>query len=96
VRPQCAAIAQFDIHAGVVLRETRHLNAAMDWHFQFVNPARKDPLDVVLPQPETVGVAGGEIADIQPHTSEPGHLRLLPLPEEPIGNAALIENLEGT
>ena len=48
-----------------------------------------------LPQPETVGVAGGKAAEIEMDPGKPGGLRLLPLGEEPIGNAALIEDLEG-
>ena len=95
LRPQRAAVAQFDIHAGVVLRETRHFNAAIDRHLELVDPAGEDPLDVVLPQPETVGVAGGKAAEIEMDPGKPGGLRLLPLGEEPIGNAALIEDLEG-
>ena len=95
LRPQRAAIAQFDIHAGVVLRETRHFNAAIDRHLELVDPAGEDPLDVVLPQPETVGVAGGKAAEVEMDPGKPDGLRLLPLGEEPIGNAALIEDLEG-
>ena len=95
LRPQRAAVAQLDIDAGVVLREARHLNAAIDRHLELVDPAGEDPLDVVLPQPETVRVAGGKVADVEMDPGEPGDLRLLPLGEEPIGNAALIENLDG-
>jgi hypothetical protein len=95
LRLQRAAVAQFDIHAGVVLRETRHFNAAIGRHLELVDPAGEDPLDVVLPQPETVGVAGGKAAEIEMDPGKPGGLCLLPLGEEPIGNAALIEDLEG-
>jgi hypothetical protein len=50
---------------------------------------------MALPQPETVGVAGGKAADVELDPGKPGDLRPLPLGEEPIGNAALIEDLEG-
>ena len=95
LRPQRAAVAQLDIDAGVVLRETRHFDAAIDRHPELVDPAGEDPLDVVLPQPEPVGVAGGKAADVEMDPGKPGGLRLLPLGEEPIGDAALIEDLEG-
>jgi hypothetical protein len=49
---------------------------------------------VVLPQPETVGVAGGKAAEIEMDPGKPGGLRFLPLRQKPVGNAALIENLD--
>ena len=64
-RPQRLAVGQLDVDAGVVLREARHLASAMDRHRQLVDPAGQDALDVVLPQPEPVGVPGGEVADVQ-------------------------------
>jgi hypothetical protein len=48
---------------------------------------------VVLPQPEAVRVASGKAAEIEMDTGEPCDLRLLPLGEESICNAALIEDL---
>jgi len=45
-------IAQLDVNAGVVLRESRHLESAIDRHAQLVDPAGEDALDVVLSQPE--------------------------------------------
>ena len=64
-RPQRLAVGQLDVDAGVVLREARHLTSAIDRHRQLADPAGQDALDVVLPQPEPVGVAGGKVADVQ-------------------------------
>ena len=50
---------------------------------------------MVLPQPEPVRVAGREIADVQTHAGEARHLRDLSLSEESVGDAALIEDLDG-
>ena len=94
-RPQRLAVGQLDVDAGVVLRETRHLTSAIDRHRQLVDPAGEYALDVVLPQREPVIVPGGKIADVQRDPGEPCDLRHLPLREEPIGDSALIENLDG-
>src|SRR4029078_8917702 len=94
-RPQALAITEFDVNAGVILRETGHFASAINRYRQFVDPAGEYALDVVLPQPEHVIVPGRKIADVQ---SDPGELCDLsrpPLREEPIGDSALIENLDG-
>jgi hypothetical protein len=70
-RPQRLAIAQLDVNAGVVLRETGHFTSAIDRHRQLVDPAGEYALDVVLPQPEPVIVPGRKIADVQ---RDPGEL----------------------
>ena len=95
LRPQRLAVGQLDVDAGVVLREARHLASAIDRHRQLVDPAGQDALDVVLPQPEPVGVPGGKVADVQRDAGEPRDLGHLPLREEPIGDPALIEDLDG-
>jgi hypothetical protein len=93
-RPQRLAVGQLDFDAGVVLRETRHLTSAIEQHRQLGDPAREYALDVVLPQPEPVVVPGGEVADVQAALGEALDLGNLSLREEPIGDAALIENLD--
>ena len=50
---------------------------------------------MVLPQPEAVVVPGGEVADVQRGPGEARDLRLLSLREEPIGDPALVEDLDG-
>ncbi len=60
LRPQRSAVAELDVDAGGVLGEARRLDAAIDRHLELVDPAGEDPLDVLLPQPETVGMAGGK------------------------------------
>ncbi len=94
-RPQRPAVGQLDVYAGVVLRETGHLQSAIDRHPQLVDPAGEYSLDVVLPQPEPVVVPGGKVADVQTDPGEPGDLGHLPRREEPISDSALIENLDG-
>ena len=49
---------------------------------------------MVLPQPENVIVPGGSVADVQGYV-EVHDLMHLSLREEPIGDAALIEDLDG-
>ena len=46
-------------------------------------------------QREPVVVAGGEVADVQRDPGEACDLHRLPLGEEPVGDAALIEHLDG-
>ena len=50
---------------------------------------------MVLPQREDVVVPGGKVADVQRDHVEAHDLRHLSLREEPIGDSALIENLDG-
>ena len=69
--------------------------AVVDRHRQLGDPAGEDALDVLLPQPEPVGMPGGKVADVQADPGEPRDLGHLPLREEPIGDAALIEDLDG-
>ena len=78
----------------VVLREARHLAAAVEGDGQLVDPAGQDALDVVLPQPEPVGVAGGEAGEVEPGAAERGDLGHLPLRQEPLGDPALVEHLD--
>ena len=95
LRPQRPAIAELDIDAGIVLREACHLDTAIGRHLELLDPAGQYALDMDLPQPEPVIVPGGEIADVQPSSGEISGLRFLPLRQKSIGDAALIENLEG-
>src|SRR5262249_61765745 len=92
---QRAAVGQLDVDAGAVLREPRHLTSAIERHRQLADPAGQDALDVVLPQPEPVRVAGGKVADVQTDPGEPRHLSDLTLREEPVGDPTLIEDLDG-
>jgi hypothetical protein len=81
--------------AGVVLRESGHFTFAIDRHPKLVDPAGQYALDVVLPQREPVVVPRGKVADVQRDPGEPRDLGHLSLREEPIGDSALIENLDG-
>ena len=92
-RPERLTVGERDVDAGVVLRETSHLTSAIDRHRQLADPLGQDALDMVLPQPENVIVPGGSVADVQGYV-EVHDLMRLSLREEPIGDAALIEDLD--
>ena len=92
--PQRLAVGERDVDAGVVLREAGHLASAMDRHAELIDPAGQDALDVVLPEPERVGMPGGKVADIQSDAGELPDVRHLSLAEEPIRDSALIEDLD--
>jgi hypothetical protein len=51
---------------------------------------------VLLPQPQPVGVPGGEVADVETDHGEPRDLGHLPLRQEPLGDPTLIEDLDGS
>ena len=74
--------------------KARHLSSAIERHCQLADPAGEDALDVVLPQPEPVGVARGKVADVQGGPGERSDLHRLPLREEPIDDSTLIEDLD--
>jgi hypothetical protein len=95
LRPQRLAVGQLDVDARVVLRETGHVTPAMDRHRQLADPAGQYALDVVLPQPKPVVVAGGKVADVQTDRGESPDLGHLSLREEPIGDSTLIEDFDG-
>jgi len=83
------------VDAGAVLGEPRHLASAVEGRSQLLHPVGKDALDVVLPQPETVRMPGRKVADIQAGVAKPCNLRHLPLGEEPPGDTALVQDLNG-
>ncbi len=93
-RPQRLAVGHLDLDPGAVLDEPHHFTFSIDRHLELADPAGQDALDVVLPQPEPVGVPRGEVADVQRGPGERSHLRHLSLGKEPIGDTALIENLD--
>ncbi|MHC2215389.1 hypothetical protein ACVIGV_000777 [Rhizobium leguminosarum] len=92
--PELGTIREFNGDAGIVLRETRYLKAAIDRHRQFPDPAGQNALDMLLPQRQPIIVPGRKIADIQTRDREARDLGYLPFREEPVDDAPLIENLE--
>jgi len=93
-RPQPLAVGQFHVDARVILREARHLASAVDQHPQLADPVGQDPLDVVLPEPERVRVAAGEVADVQLDAGEVHDRIRRPPRNEPVGDPALVEDLD--
>jgi hypothetical protein len=94
LRPQRVTIIERNIDTGFVLSEARHLAAPINRHAQLLDPAGEDALDMRLPQCKNVRMASRKIADVQRHSGEPNGVRLFPLGEEPIGDAALIEDFD--
>ncbi len=95
LRPQRPAVGELDVDAGFALPEARHLTSAVDRHLELSDPAGQDALDVLLPEPEPVGMPGWKVADVQGNPRERPDLGHLPFREEPIGDAALVEDLDG-
>ncbi|GFG82456.1 hypothetical protein MPRG_57320 [Mycobacterium paragordonae] len=50
---------------------------------------------MALPQRKSVGVPGGEIADVQTDLREAGQLGHFTLLDEPVSDPALVEDLDG-
>jgi hypothetical protein len=94
-RPQRLAVGEVDVDTCVVLREPGHLTPAIDRHRQLADPAGQYALDMVLPQPQPVGMPGGKVADVQSTPAEALDLGNLSLREKPIGDSTLIEDLDG-
>jgi hypothetical protein len=80
---------QLDVDAVAVLREARHLTVAKDRNPQPFDPARQDRLEVALRERKPVVVTSREVADVHDDLGD------LPRREEPLGDAALIEHLDG-
>jgi hypothetical protein len=64
-RSQRPILGKVDVDAGVVLGEASDLEPTTNRHAQLLDPADQDPLEVALPQPQRVGVPGGQAADVQ-------------------------------
>jgi hypothetical protein len=95
LRSEGRAVVKRGIDAARVLRDAHHLVAAEDGHAELDDPLGQDRLELALPEGEPVVVAGGEVADVEGDAGEPLHLHRLPGREEAIGDAALVEHLDG-
>ena len=84
-----------DVDTGVVLAKTDDLDAVADLHPELVDPASEDPLDVSLRESERVGVARREGAHVQQRAGEAHRLEGRARVEEAVGDAALVEELDG-
>ena len=94
-RPQRRTAGQVDVDAGVVLRDARHLTSAIDRYGQLAGPVGQEALDVLLRQREPVGMPGGKVTDVKPNSGKTRDLRCVPLRNEPISDATLVEHLDG-
>src|SRR5262249_37827119 len=95
LRPQRAAFGQLDVDTGVVLHEPRPPPPAMDRHGELAAPGRQYVLDAVLPERESIVVAGRKVTDVEPNHRETCDLSHLPFSEKAIGDSALVEHLDG-
>jgi len=94
ISAQRPAVADLDIDAGSVLRKAGDREIPQDGYAELLDPAEEYAFDVLLPQPERIGMPTRKIADVQPDAGEPGSLHLLALLEEALGNAALVEDFD--
>ncbi|MCW2971459.1 MAG: hypothetical protein JWO23_2586 [Solirubrobacterales bacterium] len=94
LRPQRLAVGELDVDAGVILREARHLTSVIDPHWQLGDPGGHDPLDLVLPDPERIGMTRREVAHVQHGRSDHRGLSHLTLREEPVSHPTLIQHLD--
>ncbi len=94
LRSQGGVIGELDVDPGVVLSEADHLAAAKYGNAELVDPLRQDSLDVILPQPEHVVVAGGKVGDAQGNQRKQHRRMRLPRRHEAVGDATLVEHLE--
>ena len=95
LRPQRLAVGQLDVHASVVLGETRHDTSVTDLYRELGDPVGHDPLQLVLPDPERIRMTRREVAHVQHRRADHRGLRHLTRREEPISDAALIEHFYG-
>ena len=93
-RPQRRAVAERDVDAIVVLRQPDDLAATQHRHAELGDPLTHDPLDVALPQGQPVRVARREVAEVERDLAVPDDLHHLAGGEEPLGDAALVEDLD--
>ena len=89
------AVGEHDIDAGFILRDIRDFASAIDRYAEFTGPLGKDALDLVLPERQAMRIPRRKIADVEPDPGKARDLRHLPLRQEPVGDAALIEHLDG-
>lgn len=91
--PKRLTVGQLHVYADVVLFKVRYRTSAIYRDVQPVGPAGKYALDVVLPQPQPIGVPRREVADVELGRGETRDLGHLSFGEEPVSNAPLVENL---
>jgi hypothetical protein len=95
VASQDRAVGERDVDATIVLAEPDDLVAHEDRHTELVDPTGEDAFEVALPQREAVVVAGGEVADVEGDVGVALDLHHLPLGEEAVDDASLVEHLQG-
>jgi hypothetical protein len=90
-----AAVGQRDVDARVILHEPGDFAPATDRDAELVDPVSESALGDVLPEREPVRMPRREVAQVELRLVEVQHLRRLPLRQEPLGDPALIQDLDG-
>ena len=93
-RSHRTAVGQRDVDAGGILREPRHLDAAIDRDRQLVDPRGEDALDGFLREREPVVVARRKVRDVEAVHREARDLHDLALRQEAVRDPTLIEDLD--
>ncbi len=94
-RAHRGAVGQLQVDAVGVLGEPADLVPAVDRHAELRDPPGQDPLDLALVQGQRVRMPGREVADVHRHVREGRRRNRLPLREEAVGDASLVEDLDG-
>ena len=79
----------------VVLRDADDFGAAADGHAELVGPLEEQRLDPVLEEGERVRVPGGQAVEVDARAAERDGVEQLAFGEEAVGDAALVEQLDG-
>ena len=88
------AINRYSRREDIVLGEAGDLEPSTDRHAELLDPTEEDPLDGALPQCQRVRVPGREAADVQGSAGEAQPLGRPTLGQEPVDDAALVEDLD--
>ncbi|GAB3096952.1 hypothetical protein GCM10027054_25240 [Isoptericola nanjingensis] len=93
-RPHRVARTEQHVDAVVVLHHALDLDAAPDRDAHLLGPREEQPLDAVLEQRQRVRVARGQARQGEARAAERHRGDRGPLGEEPVGDAALVEQLD--
>lgn len=88
------AVGQMQVDPTGVLSEPDNLSPTVDRHAQLPDPVGQDSLDVALNQRQRVRMPGRDVADVHRRVRERCRRNGLPLGEETVGDASLVEDLD--
>ena len=91
---QTGAIAERNGDPGVVLSQAGDFDAVQHGHSQRVGPVAEEAFSVLLRQRQTIGMAGGKGADIEPRAGKADDLHGCTGSQKAFGQATLIEDFD--